>query len=111
VLAPIIVAAIGWVVCTTLVASIALVSAGRLVHFELIGMLLFHATVVCYVALYSSRTLIGRARAEAQAELQHQLVGLLLKDFEGSSRDWLWETVANRRLRASRLSISFVRRS
>jgi diguanylate cyclase (GGDEF)-like protein len=111
VLAPIIVAAIGWVVCTTLVASIALVSAGRLVHFELIGMLLFHATVVCYVALYSSRTLIGRARAEAQAELQHQLVGLLLKDFEGSSRDWLWETDERGHLRhvSIRLTEAFAR--
>jgi diguanylate cyclase (GGDEF)-like protein len=111
VLAPIFSAAFGWTLCSTLLASIALVSAGKPIHLQLIGLLAVYASVVLYVAFSSSRTLIGRVRAEARAEQQHQLVELLLKDFEGSSRDWLWETDERGHLRhvSIRLTEAFAR--
>ena len=49
--------------------------------------------------LFNSHLLVSRVRAEAQAERQSQVVELLLKDFEGSARDWLWETDAMGNLR------------
>jgi diguanylate cyclase (GGDEF)-like protein len=111
VLAPIAPAAIGWVFCTTVTASIALISAQRQIYLELMALLVVYAGIVSVVALSSSRTLIGRVRAEAHAEHQHQVVELLLRDFEGSSRDWLWETNERGSLRhvSIRLTEAFAR--
>jgi diguanylate cyclase (GGDEF)-like protein len=111
VLAPIVSAAIGWIFCATATASVALILAQRPVYLELMALLVVYGFVVAFVAVASSRTLVGRVVAETRAEQQHQVVELLLKDFEGSSRDWLWETDERGHLRhvSIRLTEAFAR--
>jgi diguanylate cyclase (GGDEF)-like protein len=91
-LSPIASAGIGWTVTSSVFGMLALASGSRPVLWILFGLLAFYCLVICGMVLTASNTLLARARAEARAERQRDVVGLLLKDFEGSSRDWLWET-------------------
>ncbi len=111
VLAPIVAAAVGWVVCVTALAAATLLLAERPIYTDLVFLLIAYGVAVCVVAVTSSRTLVGRVLAETRAEQQHQVVELLLKDFEGSSRDWLWETDERGHLRhvSIRLTEAFAR--
>jgi diguanylate cyclase (GGDEF)-like protein len=111
VLAPIAPAAIGWVICMTTLAAAALGIADRPVYWQLVALLVAYGAVVSVVVMSSSRTLIARVRAEARADRQRHVVDLLLKDFEGSSRDWLWETDERGHLRhiSIRLTEAFAR--
>jgi diguanylate cyclase (GGDEF)-like protein len=92
VLSPLATAAVAWTICATSCGAIALALSGRAVDWTLFGLIWGYALVVAIAAVAASRTLVGRVRAEARAERQRDVMGLLLKDFEGSSRDWLWET-------------------
>jgi diguanylate cyclase (GGDEF)-like protein len=92
VLSPLATAAVAWTICATGCGAIALALSGRAVDWTLFGLIWGYALVVAIAAVAASRTLVGRVRAEARAERQRDVMGLLLKDFEGSSRDWLWET-------------------
>ncbi len=91
-LSPIAAAGISWTVTATIFGMIALASGGRPIHWIVLALLAFYCVAICGMVLTASHNLLARARAEARAERQRDVVGLLLKDFEGSSRDWLWET-------------------
>lgn len=64
----------------------------------MLALLTVYAMIVVASVGASARTYGARLMAEAEAERQSQLVGLLLHDFEEHSSDWLWETNAEGRL-------------
>jgi diguanylate cyclase (GGDEF)-like protein len=101
VMAPVASAGIGWTVATSVVAAISLANLNRPVLWFVLGLLVVYCVMICMMVASASATLKARARAEVRAERQRDLVGLLLKDFEGSSRDWLWETDERGALRRS----------
>ncbi len=92
VLSSIAAAGYGWTVSTIIVACMALQVTGKPVFQILTALLLVYGAVLVAIIAFASRNFANRARAEASAERQHELVNLLLKDFEGSARDWLWDT-------------------
>ena len=55
-------------------------------------MLLLYGSVLSVVVLAVSRLFTQRLRSERDASRQSELVGLLLRDFEESTADVLWET-------------------
>jgi diguanylate cyclase (GGDEF)-like protein len=111
ILSPLALAGIAWAICATVFGSLALAISGRTVDWVLFGLLIGYCAIVCMTVFVSSRALMGRVLAEARAERQRDVMGLLLKDFEGSSRDWLWETDQRGHLRhvSIRLMEAFVR--
>jgi diguanylate cyclase (GGDEF)-like protein len=111
ILSPILAAGIVWTVCTTGLGALALALSGRPIDWVLLVLLVLYGAIICVVIVTASRALTARVTAEARAERQRDVMGLLLKDFEGSSRDWLWETDQRGHLRhvSIRLTEAFVR--
>ncbi len=111
ILSPIFAAGIVWVICTTSLGALALALSGRPIDWVLFVLLVLYGAMMCVVVATASRALNARVAAEARAERQRDVMGLLLKDFEGSSRDWLWETDQRGHLRhvSIRLTEAFVR--
>jgi diguanylate cyclase (GGDEF)-like protein len=99
VLAPIPASGLLWTVCLCSGSAIALIRANEPIYFFVLTMLIVYSMVMATMVVLNSRLLLSNIRSEVQAERQSQVVGLLLKDFEGSARDWLWETDVQGRLR------------
>jgi diguanylate cyclase (GGDEF)-like protein len=101
VLAPIASAALCWTIVMTLLSAVALAIAAetRPIFWAVLAMLSLYGVAMCVFVAGASRALAARVRAELRAERQRDVVGLLLRDFEGSSRDWLWETDEHGHLR------------
>ncbi|OYD67501.1 putative bifunctional diguanylate cyclase/phosphodiesterase [Rhodococcus sp. OK302] len=53
--------------------------------------LVMYTFALCVAAVYLSSSFRARCLAEFEAAAERETVGLLLDDFEGGSRDWLWE--------------------
>ncbi len=98
VLAPVPAAGLLWTACLGIGSLIALILVNGPVYWVLLVMLVIYSVLMAVTVLLNSRLFISNVQAEHRAEQQGQVVGLLLKDFEGSSRDWLWETDASGRL-------------
>ncbi len=64
-------------------------------NLDILALLGVYSMIVIASVAASSRTYSALLMAEAEAERQRQLVGLLLHDFEEHSSDWLWETDAH----------------
>jgi diguanylate cyclase (GGDEF)-like protein len=111
VMSPVASAGITWVVSTTTVAAVALIAANRPVLWTVLFLMFAYAGAIVAIVIATSRTLVARVTAEVRAERQRDLVDLLLKDFEGSTRDWLWETDEHGHLRhvSVRLAEAFER--
>lgn len=99
VMSPIAAAGISWTVSATAFAAAALVLANRPVLWTVLALLLAHSAGIIAIVIATSRALAQRVTAEVRAERQRDVVDLLLKDLEGSSRDWLWETDTEGHLR------------
>ena len=99
VLAPVPIAGLLWTACLGLGSGIALSLLGGPIYLAILILLVVYSILMAVTVLFNSHLLVSRVRAEAQAERQSQVVELLLKDFEGSARDWLWETDVNGNLR------------
>jgi diguanylate cyclase (GGDEF)-like protein len=98
VLAPIAPAAFAWTICMSAMATISLLGT-RQSHDHLLTLLLVgYAVIILIVIKLASTNYVDLVRAETRAERQKAWVDLLLKDFEGSARDWLWETDQDGRL-------------
>ncbi|MBQ4832582.1 EAL domain-containing protein [Pseudoalteromonas sp. MMG010] len=69
---------------------------------------LIFVTTLASTVLVSSRMFLKSLESEAEVDSQHQVVGMLLNDFEKSSRDWLWETNKNGQLQHTSLHIADV---
>jgi diguanylate cyclase (GGDEF)-like protein len=111
VMSPITSAGITWTISTSVVAAIALFAANRPILWTVLVLMLVYAAAIIAIVVATSRALVARVTAEVRAERQRDLVDLLLKDFEGSSRDWLWETDERGHLRhvSVRLTEAFAR--
>ncbi|MBL8474512.1 MAG: EAL domain-containing protein [Methyloversatilis sp.] len=58
-------------------------------------LLLIYSVIVIYCAWVAARTLGARLTAEARADRQNEVIGLLLRDFENHASDLLWELDAD----------------
>ncbi|MDP2870267.1 bifunctional diguanylate cyclase/phosphodiesterase [Methyloversatilis sp.] len=58
-------------------------------------MLLIYCVMVIFSSWAAARTLGARLTAEARADRQNEVIGLLLRDFENHASDLLWELDAN----------------
>ena len=56
------------------------------------GFCVFYVLALGVCIDYLNRSFEARWKAEHAAELAHRRVSLLLEEFEGGSRDWIWET-------------------
>ncbi|MEO8296793.1 MAG: EAL domain-containing protein [Burkholderiales bacterium] len=86
---------LGTVTLSALAAFVA--TTGTLQIYGVLQWLLYGCIAVTGV-MTLSRALHARVSAEARAEHQHQLIGLLLRDFEEQGSDVLWEIDAKGRL-------------
>jgi diguanylate cyclase (GGDEF)-like protein len=91
VLAPVPFAGLAWIAMLGIGSAAGLILIGGPIHLAILVLLVSYGVLMVVTVLFNSHLLVSRVRAEAQAERQSQVVGLLLKDFEGSARDWLWE--------------------
>ncbi len=66
---------------------------------EIGGLLVVYGAIVIASAWSNARLFGARLVAEAEAERQNEVIGLLLRDFEEHASDVLWETGADGRLR------------
>ena len=83
------------------IAILAVASIGATIELgaPLIGLLtLAFAGTLCWSSLVSARQFVSHLRARLELEEQAQLVRLL-REFEASGSDWLWELDADLRLR------------
>lgn len=92
VLSPVLNAALGWTLMSSALAAMALLRADKPVFDLVLALLAAYCLIVVVVTRLSSTNYLDRIRAESRNAKQREVVDLLLKDFEGSSRDWLWDT-------------------
>ncbi|MDZ5459975.1 putative bifunctional diguanylate cyclase/phosphodiesterase [Azohydromonas lata] len=91
-------AATGWVLVLGAGTSVAVWRMDSAIAHAL-GLLLFlYSLIVVYSAWTTAKTFGARLVAEARADRQHEVIGLLLRDFEDHASDVLWELDAAGRL-------------
>lgn len=77
------------------------VATGSVTFWVLGGQLVVYALALSLVIASISITFERRCLAELDADAERAVVSLLLGDFEGGSRDWLWRTTASGELRST----------
>ncbi|WP_198321160.1 putative bifunctional diguanylate cyclase/phosphodiesterase [Azohydromonas aeria] len=92
-------AATAWVLCLGLGSVWGLWHSGLADAAGLAAMMVFYCVVVVYSTWVAARTIGARLMAEARADRQHELIGLLLRDFEDHASDMRWELDAQGCLR------------
>lgn len=83
-----------WVMILTLASFVAILSADFPLALAVSCLLLIYGFIVSSGIWSAARTFCSRLLAEARAEQQSQVIGLLLRDFEENASDVLWETDA-----------------
>ena len=89
------------IVATSLIAFgslTALIMTGSITLTIVAGLLLLYSGTIVYASVAHGRLFESRIRSSLEIEHQNQIIGLLLRDFEESASDWLWETDANLKL-------------
>ncbi len=87
-----------WCCVFALMGSIGLLAIGQPVFNSIFVLLVVFFAVTSVWCIHSSRNILERLRSKVMADEQSKLTALLLRDFEGSARDWLWEVDRNARL-------------
>jgi diguanylate cyclase (GGDEF)-like protein len=87
-----------WCFTFAIMGSIGLLAVGQPVFNVIFILLVVFSAVTSVWCIHSSRNILERLRAKVVAEEQSKLTALLLRDFEGSARDWLWEVNCSGRL-------------
>ncbi|MEY2876453.1 MAG: hypothetical protein RLZZ373_3824, partial [Pseudomonadota bacterium] len=88
-------------------ANIATLLFSRREHDAIVALaLLGYLIVLSKDMLVSSRGFVRRCEAEFEAERQSHMVSLVLREFEGSSHDWFWETDTSGQLTHASLRLS-----
>ena len=98
VLAPLLPSAIVFEAITTLGALLAIPLAHENTALQHAALLLVDAALIGGAIVAQSRDFARRVLNEAKLEEQSELIGLLLRDFEESASDFLWETDCELRL-------------
>lgn len=90
-------------------SAVALATSGLALAPVIGGLLLVYCGIVIASVRSTARLFGARLMAEAEAERQNEVIGLLLRDFEEHASDLLWETGRDGRLRhvSARLSRLF----
>ena len=92
-------AAIAYVFAMAIVSLMPLLASNNPVYYlEMAGLLAIYTCVLVTSVLWNGRIFIDRLLAEAEREQQSQWISLLLRDFEESASDWLWQTDSAGRL-------------
>jgi diguanylate cyclase (GGDEF)-like protein/PAS domain S-box-containing protein len=91
-------AALAWTVSMSTVVIVGIATLQWQRYAPLVPLMALYAFALAGTILLTSRQFLQRLRAEHALSEQHQLVGLLLNDFEESASDWLWETDSDGRL-------------
>ncbi len=73
----------------------ALIMTGNVTLIIVAGLLLLYSGTIIYASVAHGRLFESRIRSIIEIEQQNQIIGLLLRDFEESASDWLWETNAS----------------
>jgi diguanylate cyclase (GGDEF)-like protein/PAS domain S-box-containing protein len=81
-----------WVVIHVVGVIPTFLAMGRTAYSVLSAQLAVYGAVLVVVVVLLSDSFKRRSLAEINARHAHQVVELLLDDFEDGSRDWLWET-------------------
>jgi diguanylate cyclase (GGDEF)-like protein len=84
--------ALAWIVVLTVVNVFAVLFSGSLLLATMAIVLISYGSVLVALVLKASSTYLDALKKEHEMERQHEVVGLLLNDFEANSSDWLWET-------------------
>jgi len=74
-------------------------------RFTLCALLLVNALIMAFICLRYARNRVDHLAGEQKIREQKDIIGLLLKEFEDNSSDWLWEF--NRHGRIQRVSDRF----
>lgn len=85
-------AAIIFIVPTALGMATALLAAPGPQHALMSVMVLYYLAVLLIAVLWTHRQFVDQYLGEAAIQEQSQLIGLLLRDFEESTSDLLWQT-------------------
>ncbi|MGI4985782.1 MAG: PAS domain S-box protein, partial [Janthinobacterium lividum] len=64
----------------------------------LAAIVVIYAVLIFISTLHNHRSFVQRTVGKMELEEQREVVGLLLREFEQESSDWLWRTEANHRL-------------
>lgn len=72
----------------------------------LAALLVFYGAFLANSTLLTSRRFIAALMAQTELHHQHELVSLLLKDFEENASDWLWETDNHGKLRHASMHLA-----
>ncbi|TAL13734.1 MAG: EAL domain-containing protein [Aquabacterium sp.] len=104
-------AALAYAAIMTVGSVIGLGRASVTDNFNLMILLAAYSSTIVAIIWFNARVFLAGARAESEKEKQQQLVGLLLRDFEENTSDWLWEVSRQGLLRhvSARLEQSFAR--
>lgn len=70
------------------------------------ALLVFYGAFLANSTLLTSRRFIAALMAQTELHHQHELVSLLLKDFEENASDWLWETDQHGKLRHASMHLA-----
>ncbi|MGI4860980.1 MAG: putative bifunctional diguanylate cyclase/phosphodiesterase [Janthinobacterium lividum] len=62
------------------------------------ALVLIYYALIFIATLHNHRSFVQRTVGKMELEEQREVVGLLLREFEQESSDWLWRTEANHRL-------------
>jgi predicted signal transduction protein with EAL and GGDEF domain len=73
----------------------ALLTAAHSVFIYTAILLVIYALFISRNLVAYGRLFIDRLRDQLKIEAQHEVIGLLLNDFQENASDWLWETDAN----------------
>ncbi len=92
-------ASLGFLAPLVLAALLALARVGEPLYLAVAALLLVFACICALNALANARKTTALLRAEREAERQHALVAVLLRDFEENAAEALWETDLDGRLR------------
>lgn len=83
-----------WVLIFALASFYALIAARFALVAPVGGLLLIYCVILISSVWATARAFASRLLAESKAEQQHQIIGLLLREFEENANDVLWETDA-----------------
>jgi diguanylate cyclase (GGDEF)-like protein/PAS domain S-box-containing protein len=91
-------AALTWTLSMSVTVILGIATLQWQRYAPLVPLMSLYTFALLGTELLTSRQFLQRLRAEHALNEQHQLVGLLLNDFEESASDWLWETDRGSRL-------------
>jgi diguanylate cyclase (GGDEF)-like protein len=99
-------AGVAWTILMGAIGATGLVLVGGKAYVVLAILLIALCVVSLSWQLQQSKIFLARMHEKIAADEQREITDLLLRDFEGSARDWLWETDNAGKLRRISMRLS-----